>query len=190
MITLRTLYKIIIIEAYAVAMISTPIPSLAQCAQVKLFVLDVDGVLTNGDIQYTSSGEEFKTFNVKDGHGLALWSHYGQKTAIITGRSSSIVEKRAQELNIQYLFQGARNKLEVLTQLCAELQLDLSDVCYIGDDWPDLACLNAVGLSVCPADAVAEVQAACQWVTTATGGNGVAREVLNHLIKAKGFELK
>ena len=171
-------------------MLTVAFPSLERLAQIKLLVLDVDGVLTNGDIHYTSSGEEFKTFNVKDGHGLALWSHYGQKTAIITGRNSSIVEKRAQELNIQHLFQGVRNKLEILKQLCAELQLDLSEVCYIGDDWPDLACLKAVGLAVCPADAVAEVQAACAWVTVATGGNGVAREVLNQLITAKGFELK
>lgn len=171
-------------------MAQSTIPTNEQLKKIELVVMDVDGVMTTGEICYTTSGEEIKTFNVKDGHGITLWNHYGLKTAIITARDSEIVARRAKELGIQHIFQGAKQKLATLTALCETLSLSLEQVCYIGDDWPDLGPLQAAGLAVCPHDAVPEVQAASHWILSSCGGRGAVRELFNALILARGLALK
>lgn len=144
---------------------------------VKLLVLDVDGVLTDGSISYTDDGKEIKTFNAKDGQGIAMLTKLGIKVAIITARTSSIVQKRANDLGIQYVFQGAKNKLEKLEYLKATLNLTDDEIAYMGDDLPDIPVLNVVGIKACPNDAVDEVKRICNFKATKNGGRGAVREL-------------
>ncbi len=154
--------------------------------KIKLFIMDVDGVLTNGSITYTSSGEEIKTFNVKDGLGLNLLSEVGIKTAIITGRKSVIVEIRAKELKIDDVIQGKIRKFESYEYLKEKYNLKDEEVLFIGDDIIDLPVLKKVGISVCVADAVEEVKAVCSYITQKKGGEGAVREVIEKLLKLRG----
>lgn len=144
---------------------------------VKLLVLDVDGVLTDGSISYTDDGKEIKTFNAKDGQGIAMLTKLGIKVAIITARTSSIVQKRANDLGIQYVFQGAKNKLEKLEYLKTTLNLTNDEIAYMGDDLPDIPVLNVVGIKACPNDAVDEVKRICNFKATKNGGRGAVREL-------------
>jgi 3-deoxy-D-manno-octulosonate 8-phosphate phosphatase (KDO 8-P phosphatase) len=164
--------------------------SVERLKAIRLLASDVDGVLTDGSVTYTSAGDEIKTFDVKDGHAMALWGHYGNPIALITGRDSVVLARRAQELEIPYVYQGVRNKLAVLEPLCQALKITLDAVCYIGDDWPDMPVLEKVGLSVCPADATQAVKAICSWQTQAVGGKGVMREVIEALLEAHGHAFK
>ncbi len=157
----------------------------AKASKIQLLVLDVDGVLTNGEIIYTSSGEELKIFNVKDGLGLVLASQNGLITAIITGRISPMVEQRAEELRIRHVYQNIKDKTQVLEELAAHYQLSFEEICYIGDDLPDLPALNRVGLACCPSDAVLQVKEVCDWISTYEGGRGAVRELADLLIEAK-----
>ncbi len=150
--------------------------------QLKLLVLDVDGVLTDGKITYASSGEELKSFNVKDGLGISLAIRAGLQIAIITARASDMVRRRVKELGIQHLFESAKTKLPVLEQLTAALGLSLDEVGYMGDDLPDLPALRAVGFSACPADAAQQLKAEVQWVSQYPGGEGAVRELLEYLM--------
>ncbi len=154
--------------------------------KIKLFIMDVDGVLTDGSITYTSSGEEIKTFNVKDGLGLNLLSEVGIKTAIITGRKSVVVERRAKELKIDDVIQGKIRKLESYESLKEKYNLKDEEVLFIGDDIIDLPVLKKVGISVCVADAVEEVKAVCSYITQKKGGEGAVREVIEKLLKLRG----
>ncbi|MBP5233612.1 MAG: HAD hydrolase family protein, partial [Planctomycetes bacterium] len=122
---------------------------------VRLVVTDVDGVLTDGRIGFTSDGAEIKYFHCRDGAGFSLWRRYGGLSAFLTGRGSSILMRRAQELQISKLVMNAHDKLPELHKICAELGVALSETAYLGDDWPDLACLRAAGLGVAVADAAA-----------------------------------
>ncbi len=162
-------------------------PQMIEKAQkIKLLAMDVDGVLTNGDIIYTDAGQEIKVFNAKDGHGIAMWVRSGFEAAIITGRQSSINQRRADELGIRYVFQGAKTKLPVLESLVEQLGLELSEVAYIGDDMPDIPVMENVGFSVCPSDAVDEVKGICHYTTNAPGGCGAVRELTDLLLTAQG----
>lgn len=163
--------------------------SLCQRFQaVRLLVLDVDGVLTDGSITYTSTGDELKTFNVKDGQGLSYWNQRPERsTAIITARKSPMVNQRAKDCGITHIQQGIKPKLPALDALVAELNLPWEAVAYMGDDWPDVACLQKVGLAICPADAVADVAAVCHWQATACGGKGAVRELITHLLSTQGL---
>ena len=145
--------------------------------KIKLIAFDVDGVLTNGEIIYTESGEEIKAFNAKDGQGIAMLVKEGFITAIITARSTPIVERRAKDLGIAHVYQGAKNKILAMQELMEKYNLDFSQIAYVGDDLPDICILEKVALSCCPADAVSEVKNICKFVAKKNGGQGAVREV-------------
>lgn len=152
---------------------------------IKLIVLDVDGTLTDGSIYYDSQGNEIKKFNVKDGLGIKVALEAGLKFAILTGRKSPMVERRAKELGITYLLEGVQQKYPALMGLVNEYEIDIKDICYIGDDWNDLQCMNVVGLKMCPADAAVEIAQICSYVANAKGGCGAVRECLEHLLRGR-----
>lgn len=153
--------------------------------QIELVALDVDGVMTQGDIIYTEQGKELKVFNAKDGHAINVWTYFGKPCAIITGRNSSIVNHRAKELGVQHVYQGIKNKMLMVTELAESLGIPLSAIAYMGDDWPDIPVLKMVGFATCPADAAKEVQAVCHWQSQYGGGKGAVREMLDLLIYAQ-----
>lgn len=155
---------------------------------IDLLVFDVDGCLTNGQITYTEDGSEVKSFSVKDGLAISSWIRLGKKAAIITGRRSKIVERRAKELGITYLFQGVKNKLEVLEEICKTEKLDFSQVAAIGDDLNDYTMLKAVGKSFTPADGSEYICRLCDVILYSTGGNGAVREMIESIIKDDGLE--
>jgi len=159
---------------------------ISSAKRIKLFIMDVDGVLTDGSITYTSSGEEIKSFNVKDGLGINLLKTVGIKTAIITGRKSPIVEKRAKELKIDDVIQGKIKKLDSYERLKEKYNLTDEEVLFIGDDIMDLPILRKVGIPVCVADAVEEVKEVCTYITQKNGGQGAVREVVDKLLKLRG----
>lgn len=156
-----------------------------RLAGIKLVGFDVDGVLTNGEIIYTDSGEEIKIFNAKDGQGINLLSKKGFITAIITARQSSIVDKRAADLGITEVFQGAKNKFEALKVLMDKYNVDLSQIAYVGDDLPDICVLERVGLACCPVDAVDEVKKICHFVSDKEGGKGAVRQITDLILSAR-----
>lgn len=144
---------------------------------LQLLALDVDGVLSDGRLYYTDQGEEFKSFNIRDGLGIKLLQRAGITVAIITGRSSAMVAKRAAELGIAHVIQGREDKLEALQDLCRNLQIDLSNVAYMGDDLPDRKAIMAVGLGATVADAASDVAAIADWQSKLPGGQGAVREL-------------
>lgn len=149
---------------------------------IQLVALDVDGVMTSGTITYTASGEEIKSFDVKDGHGIAMLVKAGFQVAIITARESAVVARRAKELGIQHVVQMARPKLPALEQLIQQVGVSPAQVAYMGDDFPDIGCMKLVGLAACPADAVAEVKAVSHWVTEQPGGQGAVRALCDVIL--------
>lgn len=149
---------------------------------IKLIVLDVDGCLTNGKITYTSDGGEIKSFNVKDGLAISSWIKMGNHAAIITGRNSTIVQKRADELGIKYLFQGVKDKEKVLNSLIDSLGLKYYEVGAIGDDLNDYKMLRSVGRSFTPKDAVKEIRELVDTVLACNGGEGAVREMVDILV--------
>ncbi len=160
---------------------------LQQRAQkIRLLILDVDGVLTDGRIIYTDSGEELKFFHVRDGHGIRLLQQVGIEVALITGRHSQVVAHRAKNLEITKVYQGVRNKLAVLLALQRELALTAEEIAVVGDDLVDLGMMRRVGLAVAVADAPPEVQEHAHWVTTKPGGRGAVRELAEFILKAQG----
>jgi len=149
----------------------------------KLFVMDVDGTLTDGKIYMSSGGEIFKAFDIKDGYGIKhILKDKGIKTAIITGRNSAIVRNRAEELGVDYLYQKVGNKLMCLEQLVKEIPCSLEEVVYIGDDINDLACLERAGFSCCPADAHDDVKNVVKYVAKLKGGQGAVRECIDFML--------
>lgn len=158
----------------------------AKLAKIKLLLLDVDGVLTDGRIIYDNQGNELKAFDVKDGHGLKLLQRAGIRTGIITGRTSKVVGRRAEELGFDILFQGALNKLEPYSQILAEQGLTDEQVAYVGDDVVDLPILRRVGFSATVADALDDVKPLVDYVTRKPGGRGAVREICDMLIRAQG----
>lgn len=159
---------------------------MANYDRIKLIVLDVDGTLTDGGIYYDSAGRESKRFDVKDGLALKAAAAAGLNVAIITGRHSPVVSRRAEELDVKHLVEGAQQKYPALRELLGGQGLIYDEVCYIGDDWNDLQCMEAVGLSMCPADAAEEVRSAADYVAVHAGGHGAVRECLEHLLKTRG----
>lgn len=155
---------------------------------IKLLVLDVDGCLTEGKIIYSSDLVESKNFNVKDGFGIKNCIKIGLKVAIITGRDSKIVEYRAKELGIEYLFQGVKDKLATLEELCKNLNIDIKEVAAIGDDLNDYRMLNAVGRSFTPNDGVKEIQDIVDVVLSKKGGDAVVREMIDILIEENNLK--
>ncbi len=156
---------------------------MTDYSKIKLVVLDVDGTLTDGGIYYDANGNEMKRFCVKDGLGIKVGIAAGLEFAIITGRNSPIVERRAQELGIQHLIQGAQKKLPVLRQLMAQLCMCSDEVAYIGDDLNDLAAMKEVGFAACPADAAEETKAFCHYVAPTNGGDGAVRACIEMMLR-------
>lgn len=155
---------------------------------IELLVFDVDGCLTDGGITYgNSDSEEFKTFNVKDGFGIVSWMKLGRKTAIITGRSSRVVERRAKELGITYLYQDVKDKKAVLEEILQKEGLCFENVAAIGDDLNDLALLRAVKLSFAPNDAVPLVQSEVDIVLSKEGGRAAVREMIDIVVEKENL---
>ena len=155
-------------------------------ADIRLLLLDVDGVLTDGSIIYSDSGEELKRFHVRDGSGLKLWQSAGMHAAILSGRSSPAVVRRAAELGVSPVLQGRSDKLAALREILAMTDFTAAQVCAIGDDLQDLPVLNAVGMAIAVADACWEVRMAAQYVTMVPGGHGAVRDAIEWLLKQKG----
>jgi 3-deoxy-D-manno-octulosonate 8-phosphate phosphatase (KDO 8-P phosphatase) len=158
----------------------------ARAAAVELLLLDVDGVLTDGSVIYSDDGTEWKRFHVRDGSGLKLWHAAGKRSAIVSGRSSAAVARRAGELGIGPVLQGRDNKLEAFREVLAATGLHPDQVCAVGDDLADLPVLSRCGLGVAVADACAEVRALAHHVTTQPGGHGAVREAVEWLLKLQG----
>ena len=157
---------------------------------IELIVLDVDGTMTDSHITYSENGDEIKSFNVKDGLAIASWRKLGKQVAIITGRSSKIVQRRAKELRIEHFYQGVHNKKEVLDILLKKLHLNLDNVAAIGDDLNDLKMLKAAKISFVPRDASAYVDKVANIILTKKGGDGAVREMIEYLIIKEGLEEK
>lgn len=153
---------------------------------IRCVLMDVDGVLTDGVITYTSDGKELKNFHVADGMGLTVLRTQGIKTGIITGRTSSIVERRANELHMDVVQMGVRNKSEALLTICKTFHWQVAEVAYIGDDLNDLGALQLAGLAIAPANACVEVRNVADFVTTRCGGSGAVREAAEYIIKQNG----
>lgn len=157
-----------------------------RCRRLKLLLTDVDGVLTDGTLLFLSDGSEAKAFHVRDGLGLVLARRAGLRTGILTGRTSAVVARRAAELEMTVLRQGARDKLAAFREILAEEGLISEEVAYVGDDLNDLGVMAEVGLSAAPADAAPEVRARAFVVTEAPGGRGCLRELVEAILRARG----
>ncbi len=164
------------------------VPTLAErCRGVRLLVLDVDGVLTEGGVVYGTGGLEVKRFHVRDGSGLKAWRRAGRRSAFLTGRSSPVVDLRAVELGVDFVFQGASDKLPAYRRLLEEAALPPSAVCYVGDDLPDLPPMRECGLAAAVADGCREARAAAHYVTREPGGGGAVREVIELILRCQGL---
>ena len=152
-------------------------------SKIKLLVLDVDGVMTDGRITFTMLGHELKWFNVHDGAGMKYWSRVGGKLAIITGRKSDVVKQRAKELGVDVLLQNRKQKLPALEKVLAKLDVSADQTAVIGDDLTDLPLMRACGFSAAPSDAVEEVKSHVDYVCRLPGGGGCVREVVELLLK-------
>ena len=153
---------------------------------IRLLALDVDGVLTDGRLWYDNSGEELKAFHIQDGLGIKLLQGTGVAVAIITGRTSALVARRAAELGIRHVIQGREDKVVALRGLCDELNLELDEVAYLGDDLPDLSAIRAVGLGMTVADGHALIARHAAFRTTRNGGFGAVREACELIMQSQG----
>lgn len=160
--------------------------ALVYAQKVKMIILDVDGVLTDGSIAIGDNGELFKTFNVRDGLGITLAQKLGIKTAIITGRESKMLAYRAKELKINAFYQNKKNKLPAYRELLAEYNLQPNEVAYIGDDLFDLAVMNDVGFPATVADATEEAKSVSIMISDFAGGKGAVRQIIEFILKAQG----
>ncbi|MEM6473513.1 MAG: HAD-IIIA family hydrolase [Planctomycetota bacterium] len=151
---------------------------------IRCILSDVDGVLTDGTLDYDSQGSESKQFHVRDGLGIKRWIQSGKHFGIITARKSEMVTRRASELGITMLAQNASDKLSVAAEMVSKLGVELSSVCYIGDDLPDLPVMRNVGLAATPADGANDAKETAHWVLETVGGRGAVRELIERLMRA------
>ena len=158
---------------------------LERARKTRLLIMDVDGVLTDGRIIQDGHGHELKVFDVKDGHGIVMAHRAKLRTALISGRESETITRRAVELGIELVFQKIWNKLEVYEKILVDTKLTHDEVAYIGDDLIDIPLLRRVGLAVAVADAVDEVKAAAHLITQRPGGQGAVREVIELILRAQ-----
>jgi 3-deoxy-D-manno-octulosonate 8-phosphate phosphatase (KDO 8-P phosphatase) len=154
---------------------------------IELLLLDVDGVLTNGGIIYTDSGEQVKVFNSRDGLGIRLLMDAGIQVGIVTGRASQVLRHRCENLGIDLLFDGIVDKASVLQEICERTHIKPLDIAFVGDDLVDLPLFACVGVSIAVSDAHAVVREKVDWVTAAGGGSGAVREICDEILKAKGL---
>ncbi len=153
--------------------------------EIKIFLTDCDGCLTDGGMYYSEQGDELKKFNAKDGMGFRLLSNNGIKTGIITGEDRALNKARAKKIKADEIYQGISDKLSVVKKICEKYGVDLSETAYVGDDCNDLECLKAVGFSACPADASEEVKEQADYVAKRKGGDGAVREIIEKIIGGK-----
>ncbi len=156
-----------------------------RAAAIKLLLLDVDGVLTDGRVTYTANGDEIKRFHVRDGSGLKIWRDLGLSVAVISGRSSPAVARRMAELGVTLVWQGRSVKATALVELLAHTGLTADSICTVGDDLPDLRIMTLCGLSVAVADASPEVREQADFTTKLHGGAGAVRETIEWLLKLR-----
>ncbi len=157
-----------------------------RAKRIRLLLLDVDGILTDGRIVYDGSGREVKFFHIRDGQGIRLLQRAGIGVGILTGRGSKAVDRRARELGIDPVLQKVRDKGRALQEILTRKKVRADEVCYAGDDLVDLAVLTSVGLAVTVPEASAEVKAVVQYTTRLPGGQGAVREIAEILLKAQG----
>ncbi|MGB1333598.1 MAG: KdsC family phosphatase [Porticoccaceae bacterium] len=160
--------------------------TVVKAAQkIKMVLLDVDGVLTDGRLYYGNSGEELKAFDIQDGLGIKLLQKGGIDVGIITGRTSELLKRRTDELNIQLLVQGREDKLTALNEILVDSTINLEEIAFVGDDLPDLAVIRRVGLGITPANGNHIVASQALWQTQKGGGNGAVREVAELILSAQ-----
>jgi 3-deoxy-D-manno-octulosonate 8-phosphate phosphatase (KDO 8-P phosphatase) len=157
-----------------------------RCQAIELLLLDVDGVLTDGGIIYGDDRVELKVFHVRDGSGLKIWHRAGKRSALLSGRSSRVVEVRAAELAISVVLQGASDKWPAYQRILTEMHMRPEQVCCMGDDIPDLPLLRHCGLAVAVADACPEAREDAHYVTRAAGGRGAVRETIEFILRCQG----
>ena len=158
----------------------------SKLAAIRLLILDVDGVLTDGGIIVHSDGTESKRFHVQDGHGIKLWHRAGGMTAIVSGRTSGPTEHRARQLDIAHVLQGKLDKLPAMEGLLRQLGLGWEHTAVIGDDVVDIPTVRRAGFGVAVANAVEELKAVADFVTRCSGGHGAVREVIEMILKTSG----
>lgn len=160
--------------------------ALPRAKSVQLLLLDVDGVLTDGNITYGAGGGEIKSFNTQDGLGIRLLQESGVAVGIITARTSEAVTRRAQDLHIRHIYQGKQDKLTVFEEILKETGLRPPQTAYMGDDWLDLPILNRVGFAAAPANAVPEIRQRVHYIAEHSGGRGAVREICALILEAQG----
>ncbi|MEZ8132947.1 MAG: HAD-IIIA family hydrolase [Porticoccaceae bacterium] len=158
---------------------------LSAAKNIKLLLLDVDGVLTDGKLYYGNSGEELKAFNIQDGLGIKLLQQAGIQVGIITGRVSALLQRRADELGISPVIQGREDKLTALRELLQGMNLGLNEIAFMGDDLPDLSVINTVGLGITVANASSTLTTEAAWQTRRSGGDGAVREAAEMILRAQ-----
>lgn len=158
-----------------------------KARKIRLLIVDIDGVLTDGGLQFDNRGEEYKTFNSLDGHGIRMLLECGIDVAVISGRQSGIVEHRMRDLGVRHVYQGRRDKLPALEELAAATGLDAEQIAYVGDDLPDLPVMRRVGFAIAVQNAHSFVKQHCDWVTTAPGGKGAVREISDFMLQAQSL---
>ena len=160
-----------------------------RVSKIKMLVLDVDGVMTDGSLIYDENGKEYKTFNAKDGQGIVMLSRCGIYTAIITAKESGAVKHRFEVLGMNKLYMGQKNKIVAMKELLSEYNLSFSQVAYMGDDLPDLCVLREVGLACCPADAVKQVKDVCHFISAKRGGRSAVRELTDLIYEVQKLSI-
>ena len=160
--------------------------SKPNLTDIKLLVLDVDGVLTDAALTINPDGSESKTFSALDGHGIRMWQRAGLKVAFLSGRTSAPTEIRARQLDVEYCLQDCHDKLPQLKNLISKLKLSAQQVAYIGDDLPDLPAIRYAGFGIAVANAVDVVKRYADFTTKRCGGNGAVREVIEYILKNTG----
>ena len=158
-----------------------------KLADIRLLLLDVDGVMTDGGIIYDGNGMETKVFNVKDGHGIKMLQRHGIEVGIITGRTSAVVDYRAKELGIELVYQGALKKLDSYLDVKSRTGLSDSQIAYVGDDVIDVPVMRRVVFAAAPSDAVMEARNAAHYVTSCAGGRGAVREICDMILRGRGL---
>jgi 3-deoxy-D-manno-octulosonate 8-phosphate phosphatase (KDO 8-P phosphatase) len=159
---------------------------LEKAARIRLIIFDVDGVLTDGSLFVGDDGQEYKAFNSRDGHGIKMLIRHGVTVAIITGRTSMVVEHRMKNLGIEHVYQGQLEKLPAYEKLARELGISAEETAYVGDDVVDLPVMRRVGLAIAVQDAHPLVRAHSHWQTPSRGGRGAARDACEMLMEARG----